>query len=72
VDELDQIAYIRYMDSITTQKANGMLTFIVAVRFDYRKFTVIVKARTAQAAVNKARRIWPCYVIESNSATLKD
>lgn len=42
-----------------------MTKFSVSVKFDYRTFNVIVQAKTAQAAVNKAKRIWPCYTIFS-------
>lgn len=37
-----------------------MTKFIVDCEFDGRKFTVTVMAKTAQSAVNKAKRIWPC------------
>ncbi len=37
-----------------------MTKFQVTTKFDGRVILVIVAARNSSAAVNKARRIWPC------------
>ena len=47
----------------------GMKAFMVTVKADYRKDARLVHAKTAAAAANKSRRIWPrCPVLSVEEA----
>ena len=46
-------------DTGTGSERHDMKTWIITQKTDYYFSEVVITARTADAAVNKAKRIWP-------------